>query len=182
MWKSFYPQADDNDLGPKLLRHEPVPTDVGKRLNICLGESVPENAVGLGIEWSARPELWPEIIQCLENGYTNYDRGQIKLFLDNLQLDEYKVERLGNATSKKQEQPAISADTVGNLIWRSRKVRMKRSFCSAGGVLLQFRASLPEFFSNLFLPLRVIGDCGGIPSSFLLSRSIFRSRLQPHQK
>lgn len=125
MWKAFFPRASEDELGPKLLRHEPVPTDIEERLNICLGEGVPSNAIGLGIEWSAKPELWPAVIQALENRYANYDRKQLKLFLDNLQLDEAKAELPEEPKDKEQD---ISADFVGDLIWRSRKVRLKRFF------------------------------------------------------
>ncbi len=125
MWKAFFPRASEKSLGPKLLRHEPVPTDIEERLNICLGEDAPENAIGLGIEWSAKPEIWPAVIQALENRYANYDRKQLKLFLDNLQLDEAKEEL---PSEPKDEEQDISADLVGDLIWRTRKIRVKRFF------------------------------------------------------
>ncbi|NGP87599.1 hypothetical protein [Fodinibius halophilus] len=124
MWKAFFPRANGEELGPKLLRHEPVPTDIEKRLNICLEEEVPENAIGLGIEWSAYPEIWPAVIQALENEYAHYDRKQLKLFLDNLHLDEAK----GELPEESEEEVDISEDFVGDLIWRSRKVRVKRFF------------------------------------------------------
>ena len=128
MWKSFFPQANDDQLGPKLLRHEPVPTDVEKRLHICLGESAPENAIGLGMEWSAKPELWTDIIQSLEAHYTQYNRTQMKLFLNNLQLDESKAEHPEESKKQTDASPSVSTDSIGNLIWRCRKVRMKRFF------------------------------------------------------
>ena len=128
MWKSFFPQASGDELGPKLLRHEPVPTDIEERLNICLRAEAPENAIGLGIEWSAKPELWPSIIQALEKSYSHYDRTQLKLFLDNLELDESNARLTDKQTQTEKESPNISADQVGNLIWRSRKIRMKRFF------------------------------------------------------
>ena len=128
MWKSFFPCANDDVLGPKLLRHEPVPTDINERLNICLGEDAPENAIGLGIEWSARPEIWPDIIQALENRYSHYNRKQLKLFLHNLHLDEAKEKMPAEASDEELVDVKISEDTVGNLIWRSRKIRMKRFF------------------------------------------------------
>ena len=128
MWKSFFPQASGDDLGPKLLRHEPVPTDIEERLNICLRAEAPENAIGLGIEWSAKPELWPSIIQALEKSYSHYDRTQLKLFLDNLDLDESKARVTDKQAQTEKESAKISADLVGNLVWRSRKIRMKRFF------------------------------------------------------
>lgn len=126
MWKSFFPKADGKDLGPKLLRHEPPPTSIEESLNICLSEDEPENAIGLGIEWSAKPHLWPEIIQALENRYAHYDRTQLKLFLNHLNMDKSK-EAESEKTIKK-ETTQVTAEKIGDLIWRSRKIRMKRFF------------------------------------------------------
>lgn len=128
MWKGFFPRANGDELGPKLLRHEPVSSDIKERLNICLGEDAPENAIGLGIEWSARPELWPDIIQALEHRYSHYDRKQLKLFLDNLHLDEAKEKMPSESSGDVDKNKDITEETVGNLIWRSRKIRMKRFF------------------------------------------------------
>lgn len=127
MWKAFFPQADGDDLGPKLLRHEPIPTDVDELLNICLTENAPENAIGLGIEWSVKPELWPSIIQALEKRYSHYNRTQLKLFLEHLELNEEKV-RVPTENTASERVQKVSADLVENLIWRSRKIRMKRFF------------------------------------------------------
>lgn len=128
MWKSFFPLANEEELGPKLLRHEPVPTDIEERLNICLREDDPANAIGLGIEWSAKPELWPSIIQALEKQYAHYNRSQIKLFLDNLQLDESKAELPPKQQEEGEQVYNASDDLIENLKWRSRKIRMKRFF------------------------------------------------------
>lgn len=128
MWKSFFPRANGSDLGPKILRHEPAPADIDERLNICLGEVAPENAVGLGIEWSARPELWPDIFQALESRYAHYNRKQLKLFLDNLHLDKAKEKIPAEDPQEDFYEQEISADQVGALIWKSRKIRMKRFF------------------------------------------------------
>ncbi|NIT56999.1 MAG: hypothetical protein GWN00_12415 [Aliifodinibius sp.] len=128
MWKSFFPRSNGDELGPKLLRHEPVPTDINERLNICLGEDAPENAIGLGIEWSARPEIWPDVIKALENRYSHFDRNQLKLFLDNLHLDEAKEKMPEEVSDSDTRENKITEDKVGNLIWRSRKIRVKRFF------------------------------------------------------
>lgn len=128
MWKSFFPRANSENLGPKLLRHEPVPADIEEQLDICLIEEVPENAIGLGIEWSAEPKLWPSIIEVLENRYSRYDRTQLKRFLDNLQLDESRAKLPVEQEKDGEQVPKVSADLVENLIWRSRKIRIKRFF------------------------------------------------------
>ncbi|TYP92035.1 hypothetical protein LX73_2281 [Fodinibius salinus] len=128
MWKGFFPRSTEDELGPKLLRHEPPPTDMTERLQVCLGEAVPENAIGLGIEWSSKPELWPSIIEVLEKRYSNYNRKQLKLFLNNLQLDEAKDQLPEKNDAEDHSDQQLFADQVGNLIWRSRKIRMKRFF------------------------------------------------------
>lgn len=127
MWKSFFPRANGDELGPKLLRHEPVPAKIEERLNICLNENEPENAIGLGIEWSAKPSLWTSIIQALEQSYSQYDRRQLRLFLKYLEIDEakeiFQEREVNNSISG-----VISAGEISSLIWRSRKIRMKRFF------------------------------------------------------
>lgn len=128
MWKGFFPRANGDELGPKLLRHEPPPADIEEQMNICLREEAPENAIGLGIEWSAKPEIWPSVIQALEKQYAHYNRTQIKLFLENLQLDEAKENLPAEPKKEESFDWDISADLVGDLIWRSRKIRMKRFF------------------------------------------------------
>jgi hypothetical protein len=125
MWKSFFPQAEGDELGPKLLRHEPAPANIEEQLSICLKEEAPENAVGLGIEWSAKPELWPVVIKTLEKQYAHYNRKQLKLFLDNLNFDEIGVD-LNEV--EEQEKPYVTADLIDDLVWRSRKIRLKRFF------------------------------------------------------
>lgn len=128
MWKGFFPRANGDDLGPKLLRHEPPPANIEEQMNICLRDNIPENAIGLGIEWSARPELWPTIIQALEKQYAHYNRTQIKLFLENLKLEQAKEQLPMEPQKKESIDKNLSSDWVGNLIWRSRKIRMKRFF------------------------------------------------------
>lgn len=128
MWKSFFPRANRDELGPKLLRHEPVPSGIDERLNICLSEDAPENAIGLGIEWSARPGIWSDIIRALEKCYSHFNRNQLKLFLDNLHLDEAKEKVAVDTSEDNTKENEITKDKVGDLIWRSRKIRVKRFF------------------------------------------------------
>lgn len=137
MWKSFFPKANGENLGPKLLRHEPVPADIEDHLRICLTEDAPQNAIGLGIEWSAKPQLWPSIIEVLEREYVHYDRNQLKLFIEHLNIDEadqmFPVESSNQGQEleeRYQDQVVsdISSDDISNLLWRTRKVRMKRFF------------------------------------------------------
>lgn len=128
MWKSFFPLSDGETLGPKLIRHEPLPTDIEECLAICLTEEVPENAIGLGIEWSAHTALWPQIIKILEKNYSHYLRGQLKLFLNHLNMGEVDVPAERPEASPPSKIPDITSEELNNLIWRSRKIRMKRFF------------------------------------------------------
>lgn len=133
MWKGFFPKANEDGLGPKILRHEPVPASIEDHLWICLTEEAPENAIGLGIEWSVKPELWPSIFQILESQYSHYNRNQLKLFLEHLNLDEAKNKFAFKATNGDtndhfNEVKSVTGDELNNLLWRSRKIRMKRFF------------------------------------------------------
>lgn len=131
MWKSFFPRATAEDLGPKLLRHEPLPNSVVTCLDICLAEDASENAIGLGIEWSVRTMLWPQIIKILEENYSNYLRGQLKLFLEHLDMEEAELQAIQKNSLSDMEtasNPVISDEQIDNLVWRSRKIRMKRFF------------------------------------------------------
>lgn len=128
MWKSFFPLSGGEALGPKLLRHEPLPTDIGECLDICLTEAVSENAMGLGIEWSANTALWPRIIKILEKKYSQYHRGQLKLFLNHLNMGEVDLPPAVEKNPSPEKIPAITNEELNNLIWRSRKIRMKRFF------------------------------------------------------
>ncbi|MCW9707140.1 hypothetical protein [Fodinibius salsisoli] len=129
MWKSFFPRAKEDNLGPKLLRHEPLPNTIEACLDICLAEDAPENAIGLGIEWSTKATLWPEVIKILEENYSDYLRGQLKLFLKHLDMEEAELGTIKETSSKPTTgNNDISGEEIDNLIWRSRKIRMKRFF------------------------------------------------------
>src|SRR5699024_3332693 len=95
-------------------------------LEICLTEEDPENAIGLGIEWSVKADLWNEIIQELEQHYSNYLRKQLKLLLNHLRMSE--IQQLEREKKTDQSTLPISEDQLNVLVWRSRKIRMKRFF------------------------------------------------------
>lgn len=133
MWKSFFPLSDGGMLGPKLMRKEPLSTDIEECLNICLVESAPENAIGLGIEWSVHTTLWPDIIKALEQNYSHYQRSQLKLFLNHLNIEEVDAPSAEKEKEKEKKParkklPVFTGEELHNLIWRSRKIRMKRFF------------------------------------------------------
>jgi hypothetical protein len=119
MWKRFFPQSDEESMGPKLLRHEPVPGTIEEQINICLTEEAPENAIGLGIEWTNRADLWPAIMNVLEQNYSHYSRSQLKLFLKHLTFEEAEIPEPEQAPS--QNDADLSDTMINELVWRSRE-------------------------------------------------------------
>lgn len=126
MWKSFFPRSSENGLGPKILRHEPLPDSLERLLEICLGDEVPENAVGLGIELSASIDKWPDLFEILESNYTKYQRKQLKLFLENLQINSFQelLTQLGIEFSDLE----LTEEDLKRLRWKSRKLKLKKVF------------------------------------------------------
>jgi hypothetical protein len=125
MWKSFFPRAAGKELGPKLLRHDPVPDSLVEHISICLTENVPENAIGLGIEFSAQIERWPEIIRILEDNRKSYESKQVKLFLKHLKINQFKdnIQQLGI----NQEDLVLTDQDLKQLRRRTWKLRLKAS-------------------------------------------------------
>ncbi|MEX0661017.1 MAG: hypothetical protein WEA58_04975 [Balneolaceae bacterium] len=126
MWKSFFPRATEDGLGPKLLRHDPLPESLEERIKICLDEEVRENAIGLGIDLSTEMDQWPRIIEILEQNRRALNARQIRLFLDHLQISSYE---------KNIQDLHINTDETGlnnkdfkKLLWRSRKLKFKSYF------------------------------------------------------
>lgn len=126
MWKSFFPRATEEGLGPKLLRHDPLPESLEERIKICLEEDVPENAVGLGIELSTEMEKWPLILDVLEENRRALEAAQIRLFLNYLQLGSYE-ENIRQLQINKEDL-GISDKEFKKLLWRSRKLKFKSYF------------------------------------------------------
>lgn len=81
LWKSFFPKNTSKSRGPKLLRLEPLPESLELQLNNCLTSADETDSVGLGIELSADPTKWPEIISLLKKNSGNYRRSNFFLFL-----------------------------------------------------------------------------------------------------
>jgi len=126
MWKSFFPTAKNGDLGPKLLRHEPLP-ELDRLLDICLVEDVPENAIGLGIELSVSIGKWMAIFDILEKNYSSYRSGQLKLFLNNLQIENYQ-EKIESGMENDAATLAEMEEEIKKLSWRSKKLKLKKIF------------------------------------------------------
>jgi hypothetical protein len=124
MWKSYFPQATNDMRGPKILRTEPVPHSLKKRLWNCLNEPNPENAIGLGIELSTQPHRWQQIIVLLEQNYSTYNRKQLSHFIEHLGVEQYKslFKDIGYCI----DDGSISEKAFCQLARRSRIIRFKR--------------------------------------------------------
>lgn len=81
LWKSFFPRHSHKSRGPKLLRPEPLPESLELQLESCLTSNDEADAMGLGIELSATPEKWPEIITLLKKNSSQYRRSNFFIFL-----------------------------------------------------------------------------------------------------
>ncbi len=123
VWKSFFPRATKGELGPKLLRQDPLPDSLEDRIMMCLEEDVPENAIGLGIELSIDIEKWPHIMSVLEEKRRSLVASQIRLFIKHLQLNSYE-ENIRHLQIDK-DKLELSEKDFKKLIWRARKLKMK---------------------------------------------------------
>lgn len=81
LWKSFFPKYSTKNRGPKLLRPEPLPENLELQLESCLTSTEKTDSIGLGIELSAHPNQWPEIIALLKKNSSSYHRSNFFLFL-----------------------------------------------------------------------------------------------------
>lgn len=81
LWKSFFPKYTPANRGPKLLRPEPLPESLELQLKSCLTSPDETDSAGLGIELSATPKKWPEIISLLKKNSRNYRRSNFFIFL-----------------------------------------------------------------------------------------------------
>ncbi|MDX1671922.1 MAG: hypothetical protein R3211_06245 [Balneolaceae bacterium] len=124
MWKSYFPRSNGNRRGPKILRTEPVPENIGDQLDQCLKSDVEENAIGLGIEMSVNPARWHAIISHLEENYRKYSRKQLKLYLESLGIANWK--KILEELKKDPEDFGLTEKEFRQLSWRARKIRFKR--------------------------------------------------------
>lgn len=129
LWKSFYPQATGEELGPKILRHEPLPEDLEELITICLTDEVPQNAIGLGIELAAQAGQWVEIFRILESGFKKWNSRQLRLFLQYLAPEKFpeNLERFRNGESADEliSDPEMTLKELQKL---SRRMKLKSYF------------------------------------------------------
>lgn len=125
MWKSYFPRLTPNNRGPKILRTEPVPDNLEERLDESVGSPLPENAIGIGIELSAQPDIWNQVIEIVERRYLNYRSGQLKLFLDNLGV--IKPHQLLKELDKKPKDIGIDEEGLKHISKKAKRLKLKRS-------------------------------------------------------
>ncbi|MDR8389668.1 hypothetical protein NC796_00875 [Aliifodinibius sp. S!AR15-10] len=125
MWKSFFPKANGKKRGPKVMRVEPVPHELAERLDMCLKSDNVDNATGLSLELSVNPGKWDHILEIIEQNYREYDRGQLKVFLNHLGIFEY--EQLFDDLGYELEQFDLDKEKLKKLIWRARKIKFKKA-------------------------------------------------------
>lgn len=124
MWKSFFPKANGRDLGPKIMRTEPVPKQLDEWLAYCLTDSDLEDARGLGIELSASPQKWENLMVIIELNYRQYGRKKLRIFLRNLKIEDHKS--LVKEIECSYEDAEIPKDKLHKLARRSKIIRFKR--------------------------------------------------------
>lgn len=84
LWKSFFPRGFNGHKGTKLLRPEPLPDNLELQLEICLNSKDDSDAIGLGIEFSVKPDMWFTILELLNKNRKNYLRSNLNTFLKHL--------------------------------------------------------------------------------------------------
>lgn len=125
MWKSFYPLATAQHLGPRLLRIDPLPESLEECIALCLDdEATREDARGLGIELSTTPQQWQQVITIVEENHRNYNRKKLHTFLKKIQIENY--ETLFDQLNITFETLELDEDTLNKLAQRSKKIRYKR--------------------------------------------------------
>lgn len=124
MWKSYFPKANGEKRGPKILRTEPIPEKLEERLDLCLADGDAEDAIGLGIELSIDPTKWEKVLSIIEENLGAYDRVQLKLFFKNLCLFDYEAHF--EELHIKPEQFGLTAKKIRQMGWSARKALIKK--------------------------------------------------------
>ncbi len=119
LWKSFFPKYSPKNRGPKLLRPEPLPENLELQLESCLTSSEETDSIGLGIELSAHPNQWPEIINLLKKNSSTYHRSNFFLFLKHSGLIQplHSLSELGK-----------TPESIGTTIEEMKRMRRQAKF------------------------------------------------------
>lgn len=126
LWKSFFPRHSSKSRGPKLLRQEPLPNSLELQLKNCLTSSEETDSMGLGIELSANPKKWPEIVNLLKENSSNYRRSNFFLFLKHSGL--LKPFSSLNELGESPETVGIDQNKLKKLRRRAKFIKFKRFF------------------------------------------------------
>lgn len=127
IWKSYFPKANGNMRGPKVLRRTDIDTNILEdEIAMCLGSDVQDDAAGLGVEYSVHPQKWNQILTIIEKRYSEFDRSQIKMFFRELGILDY--EHLFEEMDFNADQFNLDEDDLKNLSSRARRVLLKKLF------------------------------------------------------
>lgn len=127
IWKSYFPKANGSRRGPKVLRRTDLDTDILEdQIEMCLRSDNQDDAAGLGVEYSVHPEKWDQILAILEKRYTEFDRGRIKTFFQELGILDYQ--NLFKEMDFDAEQFDLDEDDLKKLSSRARRILLKKLF------------------------------------------------------
>ncbi|MFH5832738.1 hypothetical protein [Halalkalibaculum sp. DA384] len=124
MWKSFFPQANGEKRGPKVMRIEPVPEKLEERLDVCLKSDNKDDARGLGVELSVDPHKWDHVLGIIEKQYREYERSQLQIFLSEIGIREY--EKTFKNLGYEFQDFGFDEKQLKSMLWRIRKVLFKK--------------------------------------------------------
>ncbi|MAO63495.1 MAG: hypothetical protein CL666_00700 [Balneola sp.] len=126
LWKSFFPRGFKKHEGTKLLRIDPLPSELELQLEICLNSPDDSDAIGLGIECSVKPEKWIEIIQLLDKNRKQYLRTNLNTFIKHLGVLNPK-ESL-QEISIDPTQAGLTEEDLIQLTKTAKRIKLKRLF------------------------------------------------------
>lgn len=126
MWKSYFPRARGEDRGPKVMRVEPVPEPLDVLVNRCLESNSVDDAIGLGLELSVNPSRWESVMEVLEQHWSTWKRGQLKIFLRYLGVEQHTS--LFEEIDYHPDSDGLAEEHFEDLRRRARNLRWKRFF------------------------------------------------------
>ncbi|HAH52040.1 MAG TPA: hypothetical protein DCL80_12620 [Balneola sp.] len=126
LWKSFFPYGKKKPNGPKLLRPEPLPSNLEHQLELCLNSGNLADAKGLGIEYSLSPEKWDHLINLLDENRKNYTRAGFFTFLNKLGVKN--PTKTFEALQIDFNKTPITSEELLSIKKKARKVWIKKLF------------------------------------------------------
>ncbi|MDR9415905.1 MAG: hypothetical protein RI564_06465 [Gracilimonas sp.] len=126
LWKSFFPRGYKQHKGPKLLRVDPPPSSMEHQLHLCLNSPDDGDAIGLGIEWSVKPEKWQEILELLHKNRKRYQRANLNTFINHLGV--LKPRQSLHEIDVKPMDIGLQEEDLNELTKKARYIKLKRFF------------------------------------------------------